>query len=76
MCFGSSSPPPTPDPAPAPPAPALPASQAASPSQQIGFARKAENKKRFGKTSGQRSRREEGASNTSTTGDTGAGLRM
>jgi hypothetical protein len=74
MCFGSSTPPPTPAPAAAPPAPAIPATQsatAAEPSQQIGFARKRENKRRFGKTSGPSSRREDAVST-----DTGAGIRM
>lgn len=75
MCFNSATPPPTPDPAPPPAPPALPASQSASPtgSDQIGFARKEENRKRFGKTSGPQGRRSDVAT---TTGDTGSGIRM
>lgn len=65
-----------------PPAPAIPASQsaaaansnvAAEPVQQIGFARKKENKKRYGNTAGPQGRRNE----TSTSaGDTGSGIKM
>lgn len=79
MCFSSgSSAPATPAPAAPPPAPAIPAAQsaaAAEPTQQIGFARKRENKRRFGRTDGPRGRRSDEVS-TSNTGDTGAGIRM
>jgi hypothetical protein len=82
MCFGGSKPAPvTPEPA-APPAPSIPmsqsasAAQAASPSQQIGFARKSENRKRYGKTSGPKTRRDDATTAPATTGDTGAGIKM
>ncbi len=84
MCFSSPPPPATPEPAPAPPPPALPTAQAASaalaasPSQQIGFARKAENKKRFGKKTGPQGRRDASADNRPAPGpsDSGSGIRM
>lgn len=82
MCFSSAAPPATQEPAAAPPPPAIPTSQSASaaaptlgaePVQQIGFARKKENKARFGKTSGPAGRRDAA---TTTTGDTGSGIKM
>lgn len=80
MCFGASQPAPAPEPA-TPPAPAIPtsqsasAAQAATPSQQIGFTRKNENRKRYGQTGGPQTRRDDTTAAV-TTGDTGAGIKM
>lgn len=74
-------------PAAPPPAPAIPASQsaaaanatqalAAEPVQQIGFARKKENRKRWGSSTGPRGRRNETTPSASVSGDTGSGIRM